>query len=280
MSRASAIALVSALAALVVAGTPSAGRAVACAIDVGSATAQFRAAAGAQHTALVDECAGAPPVSAFYDSAVGFSYSQVEAEIASAGQVLIDNYSHNLAFGWPYGEYHYMDGQFFLPDLIITGGPATNLTTALNVTYGGSWIYQDCSATCPEVVGGTWSASVHQAGGGQIATTGTQAFDYIVGAAPEVASATLTAVPVGTTFGLLFSVRFLNIGVNPVTTIRHAGFMEFLASSVFDLPEGYTLDSVSGNISSNTWSAVPEPHLALLLAAGASLYILRARGVQ
>ena len=187
---------------------------------------------------------------------------------------------------------------FFIDDLLVTpigGGTATSVPVSLRLELSGG-LDADGSLNEPPVLGfpagagGTATVAVDvQTGGASFA--GTRSYsnnnrnEEVFGSTGLLAGGDIFGTPAfDVAVGSPFSIEVtMSVSAGASTNITHgnanasASFLSTLrfpiVGPVFDVPEGYTVNSLSAGIVNNRFGvaapvAVPEPSMALLLGFG------------
>lgn len=199
-------------------------------------------------------------------------------------------------------DYRFLNGENFrqlqvsgfaemiLTDLIITG-PGANVTTSLNLHLSGNLGATSAPSPGHNLVTGGSSASFSVTVDGTVRGEGQYSVSSVAGVTQTSSangwlqdfdgSTDLTTSTFNLQTGTALTVR-LALGISVTGLLMDTdqgtvgGFADFgntasfnFDGPVFNLPEGYTANSVSGGIVNNRFVLVPEPGPALLVAATA-----------
>lgn len=238
---------------------PSLAAAAPCPIDTTSGLLQYGAASGGLATpiSLPQLCDVAPLEVTASAGPLGGTYWQGTGR-ADPG-VLSTDYVFTIGSGW-WGYSVASMGTFFIPDLVITGGPDPVVAAAVNVAYGGA-----AGGAVPSSQDVQWAVDFRDPAGNLLSShLGT--LSYAPNGPVQTASSPLLGnLPVGTPFSLQMRAQWFHQGgPGGGSTTSGTGFLELLAAEILSLPSGYTLSSSSAGIVDN--QLVPEPGTLVLLA--------------
>ena len=137
----------------------------------------------------------------------------------------------------------------------------------MNVEFGGT-----ATGYVPATQNIKWAVDVLDLMGNTYSSYFTDLYYTPNGSTQSATSGLLGNIPVGTPFALQMRAQWYQAGPpsNSGLTTYGDGFVQFLASEVLGLPEGYTLNSESAGIENNvfTSSVVPLPSAIWLLGSG------------
>jgi len=210
---------------------------------------------------------GSSPVSAYNFAGPSGGSAWTGTGYGNLGSITSD-YTYVVSSGF-WGWHPASMGVFYLGDLIITGGPASEVNVSVNVAYGGT-----ATAPIPATQGLSWAVKLFDTADGDLIGAVTTGNSYTPNSGTQTATSSLLVdVPVGTTFSLEMSAQWYHAqGARFEGTTTGDMFIQFLSSEVFNLPDGYTLNSGSGGIEDNIWSsAVPVPAAVWLFMGGIGL---------
>jgi hypothetical protein len=184
-------------------------------------------------------------------------------------------------------------------DVVVTGPGSGTVSTRLRLHLSGSLSSTSGLSGEPDGMVGAAEMSFGITVNGSFVGFGTLSRSSTNGGPPQISASGLFA---GFTGGGVVTTNTFLAPLNAPLTVKlelqmglqstmqgtaqgsassNAGFYESLSfaadGQVFDLPGGYTVNSVAGGIVSNGYVAVPEPGVASLLTIAASAGLLRRR---
>jgi hypothetical protein len=172
-------------------------------------------------------------------------------------------------------------------NLLLTGSYSVQFTTMDGVVFTSISTMQLSGTVISSTVQGVYIAEYDSGGNFQLSTSGV--LSGLAGGGPSANVSLAMSVPISGQANTPLTID-LSMEVNTVASVGTSGSTNFgdplsfaTTGPVFDLPDGWTANSVSGNIVDNHFvglAAVPEPSGLFLLAIGALPVISLARRVQ
>lgn len=224
----------------------------------------------------------------FVDARAGFGSVGVRGRAANSYVVAPSVFSTHYR-----GMHSSGDASATFTDMLVTGPGSGNISTRLRLHLGGTLDVGTSGSTVPDAIFASSAATVFiyvngtpVASGDRVkeSTNGTGVGGYATGVFSGlgdfgVVTTNLFSVPLNTPFSVRLDMTHqLRSRVSKMVAGSAGGSSDYYSSlsfvidqPVFDLPPGYTANSVSGGILNNSYLGVPEPGCLAFTAVAAGL---------
>lgn len=216
-----------------------------CPIDLTLNQVQYGAASGqlAFPISLPQECDVAPVSRTASAGPLGGTFWQGTG-YADLWQ-LSSSYTFTLGSGW-WGWTPASGGVVFIPDMVISG-PGDSVDVRVNVTYG-STASNPNPATMQNIA---WSAELRTTDGNLLGSSFHSREHASNEPGLDATTNLLPGIPVGTPFTLMLKAQWVPVGPLGGQTNNGTTYLRLRQFPVLGLPDGYTVNSMLGNIGGN-----------------------------